>query len=213
MGYRTDFLLEASPVTEELFEQIDAVLLEQNRYFGLNERCFYGDKGRWQDDDDTWLNYEEDMLAVSRLFPQVQFILSGCGERNEDQWRQIFVNGRTQRCEGITVFPPFKEKKIVDPNIMPELEEQTEDLQLSDDHIDRLDDIDNAVYQCILVLLNKTEEEFPWDMHYIGEVADGIVDFLVEQGHRIYRPAIVTEPDGTQHIEEYEEKDNEGNKA
>ena len=213
MGYRTDFILEASPVTEDLFEQIDTVLLERNRYFGSNERCFYGDKGRWQDDDDTWLEYEEDMLAVSRLFPQVQFILSGCGERNEDQWRQIFVDGRTQRCEGITVFPPFKERKIVDPNIMPESEEHTEELHLSDDHIDRLDDIDNAVYQCILVLLNKTEEEFPWDMHYIGEVTDGIVDFLVEQGHRIYRPAIVTEPDGTQHIEEYEVKDNEGNET
>lgn len=213
MGYRTDYLLEASPVTEDLFEQIDAVLLERNRYFGLNERCFYGDKGRWQDDDDTWLEYEEDMLAVSRLFPQVQFILSGCGERNEDQWRQIFVDGRTQRCEGFTVFPPFKEKKIVDPNITLEPEEQTEELQLSDDHIDRLDDIDNAVYQCILVLLNKTEEEFPWDMHYIGEVTDGIVDFLIEKGHRIYRPAIVTEHDGTQHIEEYEVKENEGNET
>lgn len=213
MGYRTDYHLEATPITEELFEQIDVALLEHNRYFGLNERSLNGEKGCWQDDDDTWFEYEEDMLAISRLFPKVQFILSGCGERNEDQWRQIFVDGRTQRCEGITVFPPFKEGMIVDPNAENETGNRTEELQLSDDHIDRLDDIDNAVYQCILVLLNKTEEEFPWDMYYIGEVTDGIVEFLVEKGHRIYRPAIVTEPDGTQHIEEYEVKENEGNEA
>lgn len=98
MGYRTDFLLEASPVTEELFEEIDVAIMKRNGYFCLHERSLVADKGRW-------------------------------------------------------------------------------------------------------------------DMHYIGEVTDGIVDFLLEKGHRIYRPAIVTEPDGTQHIEEYEVKENEGNEA
>lgn len=213
MGYRTDFILEASPVTEELFEKIDEALLKRNGFFCLHERSLVADKGRWQDDDDTWFEYEEDMLAISKLFPQVRFVLSGCGERNEDQWRQAFIDGRTQRCEGITVFPPFKESKIIDTANPPEQRHRTEELELSDDHIDRLDEIDNAVYQCILVLLGKTEEDFPWDMHYIGEVTDGIVEFLLEKGHRIYRPAIVTEPDGTQHIEEYEVKENEGNEA
>ena len=50
-------------------------------------------------------------------------------------------------------------------------------------------------------------------MHYIGEVTDVIVEFLIEQGHRIYRPAIVIEEDGTQYIEEYEEASHEGNEA
>ena len=86
-------------------------------------------------------------------------------------------------------------------------------MSLSADHLDRLDEIDNVVYQCLLVLLGKTEDEFPWDMHYIGEVTDGIVEFLIEQGHRIYRPAIVIEEDGTQYIEEYEEAFHEGNEA
>jgi len=77
------------------------------------------------------------------------------------------------------------------------------DVELSDEHLERLDEIDNAVYHCILTLLGKSEEEFPWSMEYIGNVTDGIVDVLVKKGHAIYRPAIVTEADGRQYISEY----------
>ena len=50
-------------------------------------------------------------------------------------------------------------------NIPPEEPE----IELSGRQIEQLDAIDNAVYQTILTFLNKTEDEFPWDMHYIGE--------------------------------------------
>ena len=43
---------------------------------------------------------------------------------------------------------------------------------------ERLDEIDNAVYQTILAFLNKSEDEFPWDMYYIGEVAECIEETL-----------------------------------
>ena len=66
-------------------------------------------------------------------------------------------------------------------NIPPEELE----IELSGRQIEQLDAIDNAVYQTILIFLNKTEDEFPWDMHYIGEVADAI--------------------EGTVHLEEYQE--------
>ncbi|WP_209341381.1 hypothetical protein [Flavonifractor sp. AGMB03687] len=79
------------------------------------------------------------------------------------------------------------------------------EIEFSDRHIEQLDEIDNAVYQTILTFLNKTEDEFPWDMHYIGEVADAIEGTLLDLGQRVYRPAIVTEKDGTVHLEEYQE--------
>lgn len=91
--------------------------------------------------------------------------------------------------------------------------EEGEELELSDVHLERLDDIDNAVYQCILTLLGKSEEEFPWNMEYIGHVTDDIVDYLVSRGHTIYRPAVVTEDDGRQYISEYEGLYHEGNEA
>ena len=69
---------------------------------------------------------------------------------------------------------------------------------------ERLDEIDNAVYQTILAFLNKTEDEFPWDMYYIGEVAECIEETLLSMGQRVHRPVIVTGKDGTSRIEEYQ---------
>ena len=46
-------------------------------------------------------------------------------------------------------------------NIPPEELE----IELSGRQIEQLDAIDNTVYQTILTFLNKTEDEFPWDMH------------------------------------------------
>ena len=70
---------------------------------------------------------------------------------------------------------------------------------------ERLDEIDNAVYQTILAFLNKTEDEFPWDMYYIGEVAECIEETLLSMGQRVHRPVIVTGKDGISRIEEYQD--------
>ena len=85
------------------------------------------------------------------------------------------------------------------------LEEQEQEIEFSDRQIEQLDDIDNSVYQTILIFLNKTEDEFPWDMQYIGQVADAIEETLLNLGQRVYRPAIITEKDGSMHLEEYQE--------
>ena len=57
------------------------------------------------------------------------------------------------------------------------------------------------VYQTILAFLDKTEDEFPWDMSYIGEIAECIAETLLSMGQRVHRPVIVTGKDGTSHIE------------
>ena len=79
-------------------------------------------------------------------------------------------------------------------------------LELNDRQIERLDEIDNAVYQTILAFLDKSEDEFPWDMHYIGEVAECIEETLLSMGQRVHRPVIVTEKDGISRIEEYQDQ-------
>ena len=40
-------------------------------------------------------------------------------------------------------------------------------------------------------------------MQYIGQVADAIEGTLLDLGQRVYRPAIITEKDGSMHLEEY----------
>lgn len=76
--------------------------------------------------------------------------------------------------------------------------------ELNGRQIERLDEIDNAVYQTILAFLDKSEDEFPWDMYYIGEVAECIEETLLSMGQHVHRPAILTEKDGTSRIEEYQ---------
>ena len=70
---------------------------------------------------------------------------------------------------------------------------------------ERLDEIGNAVYETILTFLNKSEDEFPWDMSYIGEVAECIEETLLSMGQRVHRPVIVTGKDGVSRIEEYQD--------
>lgn len=77
--------------------------------------------------------------------------------------------------------------------------------EFTERQIEQIDAIDNAVYETILTFLSKTEDEFPWDMYYIGEVAEAIEETLLAMGERVHRPAILAEPDGTSYIEEYQE--------
>ncbi len=76
------------------------------------------------------------------------------------------------------------------------------ELELTNRQIERLDDIDNTVYQTLLVLLEKNEDEFPWDISIIGDTIDAIAAVCEEHGHHIRYPGIVTEEDGTQYYEE-----------
>lgn len=64
-------------------------------------------------------------------------------------------------------------------------------LELSPRQLERLDEIDNAMYQFLLVLLEKDESEFPWNMQYIGETVDAIEDIMFRYGFDIHRPAVI----------------------
>ncbi len=76
--------------------------------------------------------------------------------------------------------------------------------EFSSAQTERLDEIDNTVYETILAFLDKTEDEFPWDMSYIGEVAECIEETLLRMGQRVHRPVIVMGKDGISCIEEYQ---------
>ena len=57
MGYRTDYYLEASPITEAEFARIDAALLTRNRCFSKDDCSFDSGTAACRDDDDTWRQY------------------------------------------------------------------------------------------------------------------------------------------------------------
>lgn len=71
-----------------------------------------------------------------------------------------------------------------------------EELELTREMINRNDEIDNAVYDCICALVEK---EIDWDMMIIGEVTFAIKKILSKFNLKVRHPCVVTEKDGSQH--------------
>jgi len=81
-----------------------------------------------------------------------------------------------------------------------------ESLELTDEMIERNDEIDNAIYEMILVLLEEDEDSLPWDMAFIGDVTDAVIEELQRIFNRKVRhPAVVTELNGNQYYSEYDD--------
>lgn len=98
--------------------------------------------------------------------------------------------------------------KAMIEELLDKLENMGEqELELSDEQIARNDEIYNAVYDMCKVIAGN--EDLEWDMHYIGEIAELAANLLITRGEKVRFPAVVTGPDGKQHIEEYYEPEGE----
>lgn len=59
-----------------------------------------------------WYDNEEDMLELSKEFPDILFKLHGEGERNEDIWDKYFMNGKMQYCPAEIHISEFDRNKL-----------------------------------------------------------------------------------------------------
>ena len=83
------------------------------------------------------------------------------------------------------------------------LNDEDDRAELSPRQIERLDEIDNAMYRFLLVLLERDEDEFDWDMYHIGEAVDAVQQVMLDHGFDIYRPYV--EDDGERRtVHDYE---------
>lgn len=71
-----------------------------------------------------------------------------------------------------------------------ESDDEDDRAELSPRQIERLDEIDNAMYKFLLVLLEQDEDEFDWDMYHIGEAVDAVQQVMLDHGFDIHRPYI-----------------------
>lgn len=83
----------------------------------------------------------------------------------------------------------------------PTVPETEEELELSDAQSARNDEIYNAAYEFCKVMAE--DDDLQWNMEILGELADFAAELLTRHGSRVRYPAVVTEPDGRQYIEEY----------
>jgi len=79
--------------------------------------------------------------------------------------------------------------------------ESTEDLELSDEQSARNDEIYNAAFDFCKIMAE--DENLEWNMEILGQLADYAAELLTTHGSRVWYPSVVTEPDGSQHIEDF----------
>ena len=74
------------------FQEDKMDLYESEAYFAPEEEC-------------KWYNHEEDMINLSKRFPDMTFCLEGEGEDREDMWRKYFHNGIVDYCPAHISYP------------------------------------------------------------------------------------------------------------
>lgn len=94
---------------------------------------------------------------------------------------------------------------IADTGEIEIIDDSKQEVELNAEQLSRNDEIDNAAYQFILTLLEKSEDEFDWNMQYIGNVTDAAVSVLNAMGLRVRWPSVITDSNGIQHTEDYYE--------
>lgn len=107
MGYYTSYELSVSNVNPLLASKLEEEV-EKMQVFesGNSKDGWYG--------YDKWYDHDEDMMLLSKRFPDALFELYGDGEESDDMWRAYFKNGRMQFCPAIITFDPFDEKKLTE---------------------------------------------------------------------------------------------------
>lgn len=75
------------------------------------------------------------------------------------------------------------------------------ELELNDRQVERNDEIYDAVYELCQTLAENPNLE--WNMSFIGEIADYAALVMTQHGIRVRFNSVVTNPDGTQYIEEF----------
>lgn len=116
MGYYTQFELEIvkgeSGVKEECTAcngtggvTKDLITLLCEKYEDLEYTIQSGESSKWYD-------HEEDMLKISKLYPDVVFKLSGEGEEPGDIWVKYFQNGKVQSDKAVIKLAEFDPEKL-----------------------------------------------------------------------------------------------------
>lgn len=59
-----------------------------------------------------WYSHDEEMLELSKQFPETVFCLHGEGEESVDLWNAYYKNGKKQFCPATIVYETYDESKL-----------------------------------------------------------------------------------------------------
>ncbi|MGM0815336.1 MAG: hypothetical protein ACQEUO_07410 [Bacillota bacterium] len=103
MGYYTNFEVEMDKDEDLVREYVNNISPRKECLVAAFNGC---------GDDMKWYECDEDVLEVSRQFPEVLITVKGDGESSRDFWKTYFKNGKMQHCQGRVVYDEFDEKEL-----------------------------------------------------------------------------------------------------
>ncbi|MHC2451245.1 hypothetical protein ACUXP3_001846 [Bacillus altitudinis] len=103
MGYYTNFEVEIDKDGDLVREYVNNISPKKD--------CLV-DAFNGRGDDMKWYEHDEDVLEVSRQFPDVLITVKGVGEEYPDFWKTYFKGGKKQHCQGRVVYDEFDEKEL-----------------------------------------------------------------------------------------------------
>lgn len=114
MGYYTRFDMEVTPYPSEEIEKLMIKSLSEisEGYFEPNGDYHYDFLSDLLSESMKWYDWEKDMTALSKKYPDYLFELSGEGEESGDMWKCYFKNGKSQYCRARIEFDEFDENKL-----------------------------------------------------------------------------------------------------
>jgi len=105
MGYETSYSLTVESKDSELSEIFKALEEIDGANYALDLH------GPCQDyrcrTPCKWYSHDQDMLKLSKKFPEARFLLEGEGEEQGDVWKHYYRGGRVQRLKAIVTFPEY----------------------------------------------------------------------------------------------------------
>lgn len=119
MGYYSNYSLSFEPDNEETRSRFKSVYEAEDQWqlrYAVDEEGDAKDRVKWYE-------WEEDMLRVSALLPDLLFTLHGEGEETGDIWNAYFLGGKIHWAPAQIIFPPF------DPSKLASSREASRDLQ------------------------------------------------------------------------------------
>lgn len=113
--YMTTYELKVQNVQKDRFQEllnvlrdmsiVDDVLDEGDYYEKPKDAIFYASN------ESTWDDHDQDMLSISKQFPEMIFKLKGDGQDREDMWETYYHDGLKEECRAVIQYP---EPKIID---------------------------------------------------------------------------------------------------
>ena len=109
MGYYTKFDLHAIDVeTQEPITQLEEQIIAKRLWLMFGGRDTFNPTGFnsvVSGDIMKWYDHEDDMITLSKEFPNILFVLDGVGEEFPDTWRKWFHNGKYEASYAEVIYP------------------------------------------------------------------------------------------------------------